>query len=135
MGCILSERSHAIDTYRREFEPNKYIKILQEKLLPFSEKYHRSKQNLICQQVCCVSHRAKAVSYFLEAAGIVLPQGPAQCPDLNSIENASAVVKRELRRSSTYPTSKDALFIRLSEIWDSIPTSYLGKLLLPCTVE
>ncbi len=48
---------------------------------------------------------------------------------MNSIENAWAILKRTLRRYSTYPTSKDTLFERLSEIWDKLPDSYFDSLI------
>ncbi len=95
---------------------SKYLKILQDELLPFSEKYHEGKHNMIFQQDGCGPHHAKSVASFLEAEVIELLQWPAQSPDLNPIENAWAILKRNLRRSSTYPTSKDALFDRLSEV-------------------
>ncbi len=84
---------------------------------------------MIFQQDGCVPHRAHSISSFLEAEDITLLQWPAQSPDLNIIENAWAMLKRELRRNSTYPPSKDSLFNRLSEIWDSLPTSYCEKLI------
>ncbi len=68
------------------------------------------------QQDGCGPHRAKYVASFLEAEGIEILQWPPQSPDLNPIENAWAILKRNRRRSSTYPTSKDALFDRLSEV-------------------
>ncbi len=58
-----------------------------------------------------------------------LLQWTAQNHDLNPIENALAILKRNLRRQSTHPTTKEGLFARLSQVWDSFPDSYLEKLI------
>ncbi len=107
----------------------KYIKILEEQLIPFSINCHGSKDNIIFQQDGCGPHRAKPLSNYLENQGTKLLQWPAQSPDMNPIEDAWAILKRTLRRYSTYPTSKDALFERLSKIWDKLPASYFDSLI------
>ena len=48
---------------------------------------------------------------------------------MNPIENAWAILKRNLRQQSTYPTSKDLLFFRLAEIWNTLPCSYFEQLI------
>ncbi len=80
----------------------KYIKI-------FSINYHGSKRNLIFQQDGCGPRRAGAVSKYLKEEGIKLLPWPAHSPDMNPIENAWVILKRNLRQYSTYPASKNAL--------------------------
>ena len=48
---------------------------------------------------------------------------------MNPIENAWAILKRNLREQSTHPTTKDALFQRISDVWDSLPNQYFEKLI------
>ena len=47
---------------------------------------------------------------------------------MNPIKNARAILKRNLLQQSTYLTSKDSRFGRLSEVWDSLSTEYFQKL-------
>ncbi len=106
----------------------KYIKILREQLLPFASTFHGGTNCFIFQQDGCDPHRAKSVRSYLDAEGIELPPWPAQIPDMNPIKNTWAILKRNLRQQSMYPTSKDCLFTRLSEVWDAIPSKYFEKL-------
>ena len=84
---------------------------------------------MIFQQDGCGPHRTNSVRSFLDAEGIQLLSWLAQSPDMNPIENAWAILKRNLRKQSTYPTTKDALFQRLSDVWDSLPNKYFEKLI------
>ncbi len=71
----------------------------------------------------------------LEAEGIELFPYPAQIPDINPIENAWTILKRSLLQKSTYPRSRDDLFNRLSEIWDSMPSAYFKKIIESITTR
>ncbi len=59
---------------------------------------------------------------FLEGKGIKLLPWPPLSPDMNPIENAWAIPKQNLHQQSMYPTSKDGIFERLPEVWDSLST-------------
>ena len=58
----------------------------------------------------------------------VLPW-PAQSPDLNPIEHVRALMKYKLRQLTTYPRNADALFQKLTEIWNSLPDDYFKNLI------
>ncbi len=70
---------------------------------------------------------------FLEAKQISLLPWPAQSPDMNPIENAWAMLKRNLREQNRYPTSKDSLVERLSEVWNSVLNSYFETIIASMT--
>ena len=54
---------------------------------------------------------------------------PAQSPDLNPIENASAVLKRQIRERPDYPRNADHLFEILQNEWNTIPDYYFTSLI------
>ncbi len=112
-----------------DFNHKKCIKILEQQLIPFSINYHGSKNSLISQQDGCGPHRAGAISKYLKEKGIKLLPCPAQSPDMNPVKNAWAILKRNFRQYSTYPTSKNASFERLSQVWDKMPHSYFETLI------
>ncbi len=85
-------------------------------MLPFADTCHGGITDFIFQQDGCGPHKAKAVRTFLEPKQISLVPWLEQSPDMNPIENAWAMLKRNLREQNKYPTSKDSLFDRLSEV-------------------
>ncbi len=92
----------------------KYIEILKEQLLPFAKSAHGRKANLTFQEDGCGPHRAKSVRSFFDAEGIkMLPWRP-ESPDINTIENAWGIIKRNLRQQPAYLSSRDGLFERMS---------------------
>ena len=107
----------------------KYVTILKEHLLPYAKTYHSGTNLCIFQQDGCGLHRAKSIGSFMEAECVELLPWPAQSPDLNPIENAWALMKRNLREHDTYPTFAVDLFEKLSELWNSIPSSYFERLI------
>ena len=52
---------------------------------------------------------------------------------MNLIENGWAMLKQNLREQNKYPTSKDSLFERLSEVWNSILNFYFETLIASMT--
>ena len=109
---------------------HKYIEIQKSNLLPYAQQYHGGTANITFQQDGSAPHRAKSVKAYSDGEGIKLLPWPAQSPDMNPIENAWAILKRNLRQESTYPTSEAELFKRLSEVWDSLPSEYFERLIV-----
>ena len=107
----------------------KYIDILTQYLLPFKQKYHPRTQDFIYQHDGFGPHRAKRVSAFLEDNGVQVPPWPAQCPDLNPIENVWSTMKRKLRDLHTYPSNPDALYEQLRDIWNKLLDTYFTTLI------
>ena len=108
---------------------HKYIEILKQYVLPFKAQNHSGSNEFIFQHDGCGPHRAKNVSLFLEAEGIAVLPWPAQSPDLNPIENVWSVMKRNLRKLPSYPSTADDLFSQLCFIWDNLPNDYFDKLI------
>jgi len=113
----------------------KHVTVLKEQLLPFPEKDHGGTNDFILEQDGCGPHRGKSVRSCLEADCIDFLPRPAQSPYLNRIENAWTILKQNLREQNTYPTYKAGLFERLSDIWDSIPSSYFEALIASMTTK
>ena len=64
----------------------------------------------------------------MDAKQINLMTWPSQSPDLNSYENASAVLKKMFSARPTYPTNTTEVFNVLQIEWLSIPDEYFTKL-------
>ena len=111
----------------------KYIDILKQYVLLFREQYHSIPMNFICQHDGRETHQAKSVACFLDGEDVEVLPWPAQSPDLNLIENVWAVIEHQLRQLYTYPTTVDALFIKLCKIRNSTPDTYFNNLIASMT--
>ena len=58
----------------------------------------------------------------------VLPW-PAQSLDMKPIEYVLVLMKYKLRQLTPYPTNADALFQKLTEIWNSLPDNSFNNLI------
>ena len=73
------------------------------------------------------AHRSASTIAFLENAGVLyMDDWPPNSADLNIIENLWSILKREIKNITI--KSKEEIFIKCSQIWDSIPTSTIKKL-------
>ena len=106
----------------------KYIDILKNNVLQLKNAHCCRNLEFTYQHDGCGPHRAKKVSKFLEANGVDVLPWPAQSPDLNPIENVWAMMKRQLRMLPKYPTTADALFEELCNIWNRLSDEYFVKL-------
>ena len=72
-------------------------------------------------------HRSASTENFLRNECVrVLRNWPAQCSDLNIIENLWAILKRELRQVKC--KNLDELFSAAKDIWNKIPFSTIQHL-------
>ncbi len=129
LGCIRYQRTEPLVLIKENLNQSIYLNILKQYLLAFAGARHGSCENVIYQLDGCGPHRAKSVISCLDAEKVQLLPWPARSPDLNTIENASAIVKRKLRMQSTYPTSKSGLYKRFSEIWDTLTDFHFENLI------
>ncbi len=106
----------------------KYRNILQDYVLPFASKYHGRVREFIYQHDGCGPHRAKSITEFLRSKNIEILPWLAQSPNLNPIENAWGILRKQLRDTSTFPSNADALFDALSTIWNALPDGYFRTL-------
>ncbi len=66
MGCMFYEGRTPLIRIDGNLNHQKYFKILEEQLIPFSINCHGSKDNIIFQQDGCEPHIAKAVLNYSE---------------------------------------------------------------------
>ena len=59
----------------------------------------------------------------------MLPNWPAQSPDLNPIENLWDELQRRLRKRNPRPANKHELYTALKEEWERIPRKIYKKLI------
>ena len=99
----------------------KYQNILSENLLPYLEE-----ENLF-QQDGAPCHTSRSTKEFLENHEIaVLPDWPAQSPDLNIIEHIWAEIKQKLQEKLA--TSLQNLWTRVEEEFYAITDEKIRKL-------
>jgi len=72
-------------------------------------------------------HRALITRAFLAENNIPTLDWPSVSPDLNPIENLWGIMKRQLKNSEL-ETNPDALFLKLTDIWDNIPAKIVKNL-------
>ena len=80
------------------------------------------------QEDNCVPHRAKSIGTYLYHKNVNRVTWPAQSTDLNPIENLKGIMKTRLRNRSRHPSNPKELFSILSELWNTLPDSYLDNL-------
>ena len=65
-------------------------------------------------------HTAKKIHDFLERNGYDMLDHPAQCPDLNPLENICWAIEEALL-DKPLPSNADDLFDKIEEVWTTIP--------------
>ena len=73
-------------------------------------------------------HTATSISDFLKEEHIKVLNWPPQSPDLNTIENLWAWIKRKHENEFPFPKSKNELIENIFNIWDSIPEEIVKNL-------
>lgn len=123
-GCIGENGVGKLCKIEGKMDSLKYIKILQENLLPSVEKLNLSE--FVFQQDNDPKHTSKITTKFFAENRITKMEWPAQSPDINIIEHCWAFVKKVY---SEDPASnlKEA-FIKIKQIWENIPKEFIQKL-------
>ena len=105
---------------------NRYIEILEERLLPFINRYHP--EGAICQQDGAAPHKANKTLQFLSDCNVDIMQWPARSPDLNPIENVWGALVREVYKNGMQYDTVDELRSAIKKGVKSIKGSYLRSL-------
>lgn len=108
----------------------KYVKILDQHLLPTARTYKMDRTRFVFQQDNDPKHTsAKAHNYFHDHNINVL-KWPAQSPNLNPIEHLWEHLKRKLNAYLTHPTSIYELHSQIEHEWKKINPEVCKKLIL-----
>jgi transposase len=106
-----------------------YIELLEKNLLPwiYSKFNHRK---YFFQHDNAPVHTAKGVKTWISENNIkMLPNWPAQSPDLNPIENLWDTLQKQVRNRDQRPANIHELYAALQEEWERIPRHTYRKLI------
>jgi transposase len=126
-GCMLKGNKLIIHIYDETLNGNKYIDILQLKLLPFYLDYlNKHKIKLIFQQDNAPIHTYYKTLDFLKSKNIEVMFWPANSPDLNPIENIWNLLKNKIGK--IYVTNKSELIEAINKTVNEFEISIIDNL-------
>lgn len=124
-GCFCSQGTGKIKIIEKTLNSDGYIRILEEQMLPSSEKFFNS--NFIFQDDNAPCHKSKKVESWIERNNITRMVWPSQSPDLNPIENLWSILKRKIIKKM--PQNKSELIKFTKEVWENeIPQEFIQNL-------
>ena len=103
-----------------------YQKILKFCALPSQNHLYPNGEGIFMQDNAPV-HTSKANLKFLRDSGVNVLPWPGQSPDLNPIENLWQFLKHKVQGRRFH--NCDELFETLQRLWNSIPQTYIRKLI------
>jgi transposase len=96
-GCILKNYKLIVCIYDKTMNSDKYIEVLNEKLLSLIDLVKKKKNNrLIFQQDNAPCHTSLKMCEYFSNNNIEVMYWPANSPDLNPIENVWNLLKRNI---------------------------------------
>ena len=124
-GCFCNGKRGPLVFVNKSLNHVKYIKILNEQLLPFARQLFPDGKVLF-QQDNATSHVAKDVQEWFKTHSneLVLLQWPPQSPDISPIENIWHILKKKISQRNPRPQSLDDLRRYMKEEWERIPEIY-----------
>lgn len=114
-----------------------YCEILEDDLLGSMEELGLDRGGTIFQQDNDPKHTSKMAKKWFKNSQIQVMSWPAQSPDLNPIEHLWHHVKCKLADFNDPPTSVDALWNRIQDVWSEIDPEVCQNLIrsMPRRVE
>ena len=120
-GAIRSDGRRVLVRANEPMDSLEYQRVLNEGLPVIYN------QRFVMQQDGARCHTSKSSMDYLTQRRIrLLPEWPAQSPDLNIIEHMWQVLKLELQKKRV--ATKEELWIAAKEIWKNIPNSVIDTL-------
>ena len=107
----------------------KYIKILEEGLLPVFSSGQLRKRRTLFMEDGAPCHTAKKTQEWQAKKGIQKLPWPSQSPDMNPIENLWAILDRAVRKNPQKPSSKTELLNMIRSAWAEIPQEKIAQLI------
>ena len=135
---LFGKGSRSIGEVDGKLNSLRYIKILEDHLLPLVEKDFNKRGGYLYQDDNALVHTAGVVQNWFSTNEInVLSNWPSQSPDLNPIEHLWSELERRIRRHSKNVTSINELESALQEEWSKITSDVLMKLIesMPRRIE
>uniref|UniRef100_A0A1I7YKG6 Transposable element Tc3 transposase n=1 Tax=Steinernema glaseri TaxID=37863 RepID=A0A1I7YKG6_9BILA len=103
-----------------------YQEVLRMNLLPYFARFRSARH--IFQQDNAAIHSSRSTNDWLSANNITVLKWPACSPDLNPMENAWALIVRDVYRAGRQYGSVAELRAEISKAWDRLPMQTLIKL-------
>lgn len=104
----------------------KYIDILQEYFLPL---FQQNQAQMVFMQDNAACHKSRSVTAYLAQNQIQTLEWPPQSPDLNPIENIWYLLKHQLMKYSSFPTSRKDLEARAQKCWRNLGEETVNNIL------
>lgn len=108
-------------------DSNKYIKTLQDHLLPFVDAWYG--RDCIFQQDNASIHSSYRTMAFFDEADVDVMEWPAKSPDLNPIENVWGALVRAVYASGRQFETREELILAIQRCWANLGADLIYNLL------
>lgn len=119
-GCFCATGVGELFRTEGNMNANDYIQIINTRYLKSLKTFRLEVRSSILQQDNDPKHVAKKTLEFFKKKQIKVLKWPAQSPDLNPIENLWHIMKRQLYGYAEQAKTKDELWERCKDVWQSI---------------
>jgi transposase len=128
-GCFSSHGIGFLCRIEEGLDAELYKQILNEDLMETLAWYDLNVSDVIFQHDNDPKHTAKSTKRWLDETGFEVLYWPAQSPDLNPIEHLWNEVDRRLKSLPNRPSSREELWERLQDAWNTIDLGTCKKLI------